>query len=94
MAPAASQKEAAAARATGMPAAPPPGTGNLSLDELCLRYGLDPASVAGSLSKENLRVERHMTIKQIAEAHGAGPAEIYERIRLAAGKSKSAQSES
>lgn len=35
-----------------------------------------------------------MTLKQIAEAHGAGPAEIYERIRSAAGGAGSAKSES
>lgn len=45
MAPAAKPEEASTAPTPEMPAAPPSGTGNLSLDELCLRYGLDPTTV-------------------------------------------------
>ena len=68
-----------------MPTAPPPGTGNLTLNELCRRYGLEPASIVNALSTENIRVDNQMTIKEAAAANGMGPVEIYERIRSISG---------
>jgi len=69
-----------------LPETPPPGMGNLTLDGLCARYGLDPAGTLKRLEESKLAAASDMTIKAIAEKNGVGPLEVYYVIREAAGR--------
>jgi len=73
-----SQKEAAR-----LPETPPPGTGNLTINELITRYGIDRALVLHGLDGLEIQVSADETLKQIAARNQTNPIELYERIKTA-----------
>ena len=66
-----------------LPPSPPQGTGNLSLAELCGRHGLDAAAVMAHLAAKGIKAAPEQTLRQIAEANGASPLDIYALVREA-----------
>lgn len=68
-----------------LPREPAPGTGNLTLQELGARYGLDAQSLAASLQAKGLTARPDMTIKAIAEANAMSPQDLYTRLHALAG---------
>jgi hypothetical protein len=68
----------------GLPPNPPQGTGSLSLAEFCTRHGLDVAGIIKALGAKGIKAQPDMTLKQIGEANGAAPLDIYTSIREAA----------
>ena len=67
-----------------MPESPPPGTGSLTLADLCGRYNLNIKTIIRKLEDEQIKAAETMTIKQIAEAHQLAPADVYMKIRAVA----------
>lgn len=67
-----------------LPDSPPPGTGRLSLAELCRTYGLDVPAVLAALKTRNISAGADDSLREIAARHGMGPADLYEAIRAAA----------
>lgn len=67
-----------------MPAEAPPGTGRKTLATLCGEYGLDAAVVVRELAAKGIAAEAKRTIREIAEAHGMGPHDLYKVIRESA----------
>ena len=78
----------AAATGGALPQTPPPGTGALSLDALCRRYGLNPATLVSALEKQNIVAKPDDTLKAIAERNGTSPAAVYAAILKAAATAK------
>jgi hypothetical protein len=64
-----------------MPKSPPPGTGNLTLDDVCSRYGLPSEWVMAKLKDHNVDGSAQMTIKKIAADNRMSPIDIYDMIR-------------
>ena len=67
-----------------LPETPPPGTGRLSLLELCNTYGMDPQVVLAALKAKNIPAEASETLRDIAGRHGMGAMDLYEIVRLSA----------
>ena len=67
-----------------LPNQPPPGTGNLTLADLCSQYNLNIKIVIRSLKDVNIEAKEHMTIKKIGEANTLSPVDIYDRIKTIA----------
>jgi hypothetical protein len=67
-----------------LPDAPPPGTGRLSLTEICATYGLDTQMVSTALGKKNISATPADSLRDIAERHGMGAADLYEIIKTVA----------
>ncbi|MCP3953163.1 MAG: DUF4405 domain-containing protein [Desulfobacterales bacterium] len=65
----------------GMPAAAPPGTGNLTLADLCARYGLHVKQAERVLKQKGFTVSADLTLKKIAAQNQTSPADIYTAIR-------------
>ncbi len=63
-----------------MPAEAPPGTGRKQLAALCAEYGLDGEAVTRGLAAKGITAESGRTIREIAEAHGMGPHDLYRVI--------------
>lgn len=74
----------AASSAGTLPDSPPPGTGNLTLGDLCKTYGLDAQAVMGYLKTHSIEAAENMTVKTIAQKNGIGPMDVYERVRQSA----------
>jgi hypothetical protein len=64
-----------------LPETPPPGTGNLTLVDLCRRYEMDVEAVVAGLGERNIAAAEGQTLKEIAAAAGMGSAEVYEAVR-------------
>jgi hypothetical protein len=71
-----------------LPESPPPGTGNLTLADLCAFYDLDLDGVLAGLAKDNIRVSKDDTLKNAAAKHQLSPVDLYDRIRAIAGSSR------
>ena len=67
-----------------MPANPQPGTGNLSLMDLCTQYGLNMKEVIRKLKEKNISATEKMAVKKIAEENKMSPTAVYEAIYAAA----------
>jgi hypothetical protein len=67
-----------------LPQTPPPGTGTLSLDALCRRYGLPLEAITTALAGQGLAAKPDDTLKAIAEQNGKTPVAVYAVIRQAA----------
>ena len=65
----------------GMPESPPPGTGRLTLADLCTQYKLNMKMVVRELNKQGIKASEEMTLKKIATNNSTGPHDIYERIK-------------
>ncbi len=64
-----------------LPATPPPGTGNLTLADLCSQYNLNIKMVLRGLAKENIKASENLTIKKIATDNEISAPDIFERIK-------------
>jgi len=64
-----------------LPETPPPGTGNLTLAEICLRYGLDQERVMRALTGVGLSVSPDVPLKQMAAANGVSPVDLFGQLR-------------
>ncbi len=64
-----------------MPAAPPPGTGVLTLEEPCVKYGLKVEPIVAGLSEKGISARGHMTLKAMATEHGMAAPDLYAAIR-------------
>lgn len=64
-----------------MPESPSPGTGDISLLELCRRYGLDVEEVFQVLGDAGISATSEQSLKDIAGQHGKSPVDIYFLIR-------------
>jgi hypothetical protein len=64
-----------------LPETPAPGTGNLSLADLCSQYNLNIKAVIRSLGKANITSKADMTIKKIGETNAISPMDVYEHIK-------------
>jgi hypothetical protein len=69
-----------------LPEMPPPGTGNLTLADLCSQYNLNIKIIIRSLKEANITSEAKMTLKKIGEANNRSPIDIYEEIKSIAEK--------
>ncbi len=67
-----------------MPDTPPPGTGNLSLEDFSRQYGLEAAELLALLEAQGIKAHADMTLKAIAAANKRRPMDIYELLRKAA----------
>jgi hypothetical protein len=65
----------------GMPESPPPGTGRLTLADLCTQYQLNMKLVVRELKKQGIEASEAMTLKEIAANNSTGPHDIYEHIQ-------------
>lgn len=65
-----------------IPKNPLPGTGNLTLIDFCVRYGLNVKQITRRLKQQGLKVSETQTFKQIAAENGTNPIELYERLKL------------
>lgn len=79
---------AAPAADASLPQTPPPGTGTLSLDALCRRYGLPLEAITAALAGQGLAAKPDDTLKAIAEQNGKTPVAVYAAIRQAAAAAK------
>ena len=68
----------------GLSKFPPPGTGNIKLNELCETHRLDLQSILSQLAAGGIEASGKQTLKEIADQNGSSPGEVYEAIRLAA----------
>ena len=65
----------------GMPESPPPGTGRLTLADLCTQYKLNMKLVVRELKKQGIEASEELTLKTIAANNNTGPHDLYERIK-------------
>jgi hypothetical protein len=68
----------------GLPADPPPGTGNLTLAQIASRYHLDLERWVEELNRLGIDASANQTMKEIAAAHRQGPADVYEILKAGA----------
>jgi hypothetical protein len=68
---------------TGLPDTPPPGTGRLTLGDLCATYGLEPQAVIAALGAQQISAHPSEALRDIAARHGMGPVDLYEAIKTA-----------
>ena len=64
-----------------MPESPPPGTGNLTLADLCTQFKLNMKLVSRELKKAGIQASEELTIKKIATSNQINPTDLYERIK-------------
>ena len=73
------------ARAVGpqvqMPEMPLPGTGSMTLADLCAIYELNSKQILESLAKSNIQASGDKTLKNIATQNRLSPIDLYDRIR-------------
>ena len=72
---------AAALQSREMPDTPPPGTGNLTLEDFSRQYDLDAALLIEALKTRGLEARADMSLKTIAAANKRSPVEIYDLLR-------------
>ena len=70
-------------KANKLPDSPPPGTGNMTLADICAQFNLNIKILIRDLSKVGIKAEEGLTIKKIAENNQTGPTDIYEQIKSA-----------
>jgi len=68
----------------GLPESPPPGTGRLSIQDLCDTYGLDPQELLTVLKTKNIAANTSEPLRDIAGRHNMGARDLYAVIRSAA----------
>ena len=68
-------------RQNQMPDMPPPGTGNLTLAELCAVYNLDLKHILIMLAESDIQATEDKSIKNIAAQNKLSPVDLYDRIR-------------
>lgn len=71
-------------RPQSLPQTPMPGTGNLTLADLCSQYNLNIKVVIRSLEEAGIKAQAHLTIKEIGKNNAIGPMDLYEEIKTIA----------
>ncbi len=72
-----------AGQAVDLPDSPPPGTGNMTLADLCAQFDLNTKTLLRDLSKVEIKAVDSETIKKIAENNQTSSIDIYEHIKAA-----------
>ena len=72
-----------AGKAVKLPDSPPPGTGIMTLADLCAQFNLNIKTLLRDLSGAGIKANGDQTTKKIAETNQTGPMDIYEHIRVA-----------
>ncbi|MEE4363941.1 MAG: hypothetical protein V2J08_08400, partial [Desulfotignum sp.] len=72
-----------AGKAIQLPDSPPPGTGNMTLADLCAQFNLNIKTLLRDMSGTGIKADESQTIKKIAEINQTGPMDIYEHIKVA-----------
>ncbi len=72
-----------AGKAVKLPDSPPPGTGIMTLADLCAQFNLNIKTLIRDLSKVGIKADEGLTIKKIGENNQTGPMDIYEQIKTA-----------
>ena len=80
-----------AGKAIQLPESPPPGTGNMTLADLCAQFNLNIKTLLRDMSGTGIKADESHTIKKIAEINQTGPMDIYEHIKAASRKQISEQ---
>lgn len=62
----------------------PAGLGRLSLLQLCEKYELDVTQIKAGLMAQGLAVDETQRLKDIADAHGLNPHDLFEKIKVLA----------
>ncbi len=68
----------------GLPDSPPPGTGNMTLTQLCRQYDIDRQRVVNGLIAAGLSLSVDLPLKKTAAENNMSPVDLFERIRLVA----------
>ena len=77
MTPASDKSSVFSGKTQTLPETPAPGTGNLTLSDLCTQYNLNLKGIIRSLKESNIRSKEDMTIKKIGEANKISPIDVY-----------------
>lgn len=64
-----------------IPEKPVPGTGNISLADLCHQYNLNINVILRGLKELQIEADADMSLKKIGEIHKKNPNDIYDMIR-------------
>ena len=80
--PASIEEEAISGPSAVLPDSPPPGTGNLTLADLCAQYNLNMKQVVRELKEQNIMAAGALTLKQIAADNDTSPVDVWERTKL------------
>ncbi len=72
------------AGAKTLPKTPPAGTGNRTLADLCAEFDLHPPAMVRGLADRDIQAAPGRTIREIAQANGIGPLDVYLAIRKVA----------
>jgi hypothetical protein len=91
MKPAAGRPSMKTGRQHKLPDEPPPGTGNLTLADLCNQYDFNTQTVLERLKSLKLEVREDMKLKKIAEVNHISPLDVYEKIKSVASAAASSQ---
>jgi len=68
-------------QSVGLPDAPPPGFGRLTLTEICQQYKLNPEMLLQRLASKKIRVTPEMTMKEAAAVNNLDPHAFYEILQ-------------
>jgi len=68
-------------QSVGLPDAPPPGLGRLTLAEICRKYKLDQQKLIQRLARNSITVTPEMTMKEAAAANSLDPHALYEILQ-------------
>ena len=71
-------------RQKGLPDIAPPGTGRLTLAEICDAYGLDSQALIAGLKTKNIAATATDSLRDIADRHAMGPMDLYGTIKSVA----------
>lgn len=67
--------------AAGLPDTAPPGTGNLTLADICARYNLNLKTIERGLKVKGIEAAAKSTLKTIAAQNQTSPTDVYTVIR-------------
>lgn len=73
-------------QSAGLPALPPPGTGNLTLVQLCEKSMLDIEKIRKVLEGKGLQVSTDIKLKEMAGQNNLSPIELYDIVRDISGR--------
>jgi len=82
------KKAIRAQQAVGLPDAPPPGFGQLTLTEICQQYKLDTARLIQQLTRQKINARPEMTMKETAAANNLDPHALYQILQQIAGPAR------
>ncbi|MGD9211025.1 MAG: DUF4405 domain-containing protein [Desulfobacteraceae bacterium] len=64
-----------------LPEEPPPGSGNLTLADFCIRHDLKIKEVIHKLKETGISAEKDLTLKKIAVDNRMSPTDLYAKIK-------------